>query len=285
MNASESEVRRGALPPELDPRRGGMLLKRALLLRCPHCGGRDVRDGWFATKRRCPSCAIRLDRGEHDFFIGAYLVNLIVAELAAAGLIALVVAAFWPDVPWTWLLRGGVVLMIAMPIVFYPFSRFVWLAVDLMFQPAAPRDFDATIDGDATSNRYSEPMKPNLSLVLLALMLGTLAACSEAPVPIEHPQPMPGASPFEYPIALWDQRVQGETLLLVHVTAVGDVDSARVYTSSGVAELDSAAVAGAFKLRFAPARQGDRRVPMWTKVPVRFSVDSVATKLGLELDR
>ena len=95
---------------------------------------------------------------------------------------------------------------------------------------------------------------------------------------------MPGSSPFEYPVALWDERVQGETLLLVHVTAVGDVDSAYVHTSSGVAALDSAAVAGALQLRFSPARQGNKRVPMWTKLPVRFSVDSVGARLGIEFD-
>lgn len=127
-------------------------------------------------------------------------------------------------------------------------------------------------------------MKPNLKMMLGALALGGLAGCAEARIEIEHPAPMPGSSPFEYPVALWDQRVQGETLLLVHVTAIGDVDSAYVHTSSGVAAFDSAAVAGAFHLRFAPARQGDRRVPMWTKLPVRFSIDSVTAMLGVEFD-
>jgi TonB family protein len=127
-------------------------------------------------------------------------------------------------------------------------------------------------------------MKITLRTVGASLVCGVLAGCGEPRTPVEHPQPMPAASPFEYPVALWDRRVQGETVLLVHVTAVGDVDSARVYTSSGHAELDSAAVNGAFKLRFAPARQGDRRVPMWTKVPVRFSVDSLAARLGIEID-
>jgi TonB family protein len=114
-----------------------------------------------------------------------------------------------------------------------------------------------------------------LSIAAVALL--AVPACTERRAPIQQPQPIPGESPFEYPVALWDERVQGETLLLVHVTALGDVDSTYVHTSSGHAALDSAAVAGARQLRFSPARQGDRRIPMWTKLPVRFSIDSLAT--------
>jgi outer membrane biosynthesis protein TonB len=51
-----------------------------------------------------------------------------------------------------------------------------------------------------------------------------------------------------------------------------------VYATSGFAAFDSAALAGAPELRFAPAKQGNLRVPMWTRLPVRFSLDSVAAK-------
>jgi TonB family protein len=121
-------------------------------------------------------------------------------------------------------------------------------------------------------------MRTQLARVAALLLVGGAAACSDGPLPIHQPEPMPGPTPFEYPISMWDERVQGETTLLVHVTAVGDVDSARVHTSSGHEELDSAAVAGAFRMRFAPARQGERRIPMWTRLPVRFSVDSAQAR-------
>jgi TonB family protein len=121
-------------------------------------------------------------------------------------------------------------------------------------------------------------MRSQLTWAAALLLAGTAAACSDAALPVHQPEPMPGPTPFEYPISMWDERVQGETTLLVHVTAVGDVDSARVHTSSGHEALDSAAVAGAFRMRFAPARQGDRRIPMWTRLPVRFSVDSAQAR-------
>jgi periplasmic protein TonB len=88
---------------------------------------------------------------------------------------------------------------------------------------------------------------------------------------------MPDPTPIEYPVALWDMKVQGETELMVHVNHFGDVDSVLVSKTSGYAAFDSAAVAGARKLRFTPGRKGDRHVAMWTKLPVRFAQDSTAT--------
>jgi TonB family protein len=112
---------------------------------------------------------------------------------------------------------------------------------------------------------------------ILATLL--LAACGGGHrEPLEQPQPIPGESPFTYPVDLWDRKVQGETMLLVHVTELGDVDSVQVHTSSGFVAFDSAASHGAWGLRFAPARQGDRRVATWTKVPVRFSLDTLAAR-------
>jgi TonB family protein len=102
-----------------------------------------------------------------------------------------------------------------------------------------------------------------------------LASCAKADGgAVEEPVPMPAASPIEYPIALWDRKVQGETEVLIHVNVFGDVDSVLISRPSGYAEFDSAAVSGARLLRFTPGRRGDRRVAMWTRVPIRFAQDS-----------
>jgi len=93
-----------------------------------------------------------------------------------------------------------------------------------------------------------------------------------------QPVPVEGArSPIEYPVGLWDRGVEGETQVMVHVSELGEVDSALVSVSSGYAEFDSAAVAGTRKLRFSPGRRGEKSVAMWTKMPVRFARDSTAT--------
>ena len=92
------------------------------------------------------------------------------------------------------------------------------------------------------------------------------------------PVPLSGPSPFRYPIPLWDARVEGETILMVHVTDRGGVDTAYVLGSSGQTAFDSAALAGARALRFEPARRGGDSIASWARVPVRFRMpaDSAA---------
>jgi uncharacterized protein (DUF983 family) len=92
--------------------------------------------------QRCSACSLRYDRGEHDYFIGAYTINLIIAELAVAAGLVIGILVTWPDVPWdllTWVLLP---LAIIVPLVMFPFSRALWLAIDLVYQPARETDFD-----------------------------------------------------------------------------------------------------------------------------------------------
>ena len=42
---------------------------------------------------------------------------------------------------WTLILYVGALLMIVTPIVFYPFAKALWLAIDLVFRPAQPEAF------------------------------------------------------------------------------------------------------------------------------------------------
>jgi TonB family protein len=110
---------------------------------------------------------------------------------------------------------------------------------------------------------------------LLLFCVLTAPGCDSRVEPSETPVPMPGTSPFAYPLALWDQKVEGQTMLMVHVTEHGVVDTAYVHEESGFAAFDSAALAGAKSMRFSPGRQGDRRIAMWTKLPVKFVMDTV----------
>lgn len=97
----------------------------------------------------CHRCGLKMDRGEADAFIGGYTVNFVVAEVCAATLLLAVLVATWPAVPWQALMFGGVALMTALPVLFYPFSRMLWLAIDLTFRPPVEGDF--TVRPGATS--------------------------------------------------------------------------------------------------------------------------------------
>lgn len=112
-----------------------------LLRRCPACGVRWRVESLLQLEPVCRSCGLRLDRGEEDFFLGAYTVNFVTAELTAALFLAVVVVITRPATPWTFIEYGGVALMIVGPILFFPYSRTLWLAIDLVFRPPAEADF------------------------------------------------------------------------------------------------------------------------------------------------
>ncbi len=116
---------------------------RALTLRCPDCGSRGMFTRWVLLKPRCPVCGLKTDRGDRDHFVGAYLVNLIVAELLFALGFGVWMLSVWPDVPWDRIEFVLVGAMLVAPLVLYPFTRTVWLAADLIFDPPRPSDFGA----------------------------------------------------------------------------------------------------------------------------------------------
>jgi protein TonB len=109
-----------------------------------------------------------------------------------------------------------------------------------------------------------------ITLPLLGLAALALSACT-SDQQIERPAPLYGEVPIDYPIELWDQDVEGQTLLRVRVTDMGRVDSIQVLESSGHPAFDSAAIAGARDLRFRPARRDGKRIEVWAQVPVQFS--------------
>lgn len=88
---------------------------------------------------------------------------------------------------------------------------------------------------------------------------------------IERPAPLYRNIPIEYPLALWDADVEGETLVRVKVNDTGGVDSVEVVESSGYEAFDSAAIVGAKQLRFSPARRNGKRIDVWARVPVLFT--------------
>lgn len=131
-------------------------------------------------------------------------------------------------------------------------------------------------------------------LAILPLLAGPWLGCADTVKPVLgglkigsaaspfHPPALTGdGMPFEYPEDAWDQGVGGETVLRIHISSGGAVDSARVVRSSGHRSLDSAAVAGALKLRYRPARHGDEPVPVWGILPVRYPMPERAASDSL----
>ena len=89
---------------------------------------------------------------------------------------------------------------------------------------------------------------------------------SEAPVAL-NPE-----VPIAYPPALFDQKVEGDVTLRLFVDSTGKLipESTRVAEPSGYPALDSAALAGATGLRFAPAKRHGVAVATAFLQPVEF---------------
>jgi uncharacterized protein (DUF983 family) len=140
MKGTMSERTRRDDPEELSVGRGLRLYRRAVMLRCPHCGSGPVLASWFRMRPHCGTCGLRTERGEEDFFLGSMMFNLILSE----GLFALVLIAWiisvWPNVPWDLLQYLVVVLMVVAPFVFLPFSRMIWLASDMLIRPVTEEE-------------------------------------------------------------------------------------------------------------------------------------------------
>ena len=113
------------------------MVSRALRRRCPQCGGGSLFASWFRIRACCPTCGIRTERGEDGYVVGAYMFNMVAAELLWAALFLGVLWATWSNPSWDLLLYGGGALMIAAPFFCYPFSKTLFLAFDLIFRPAS----------------------------------------------------------------------------------------------------------------------------------------------------
>lgn len=103
-----------------------------------------------------------------------------------------------------------------------------------------------------------------------APLIVALAACA-SDAPLVLPVAVEQETPFVYPEELWDEGVESQAVVMVHVTADGAVDSVYVRTTSGYESMDSAALRGARELRFEPGRRGEEAVDVWVRLPVRFT--------------
>jgi uncharacterized protein (DUF983 family) len=112
----------------------GTLLARGLGRRCPRCGSGGLFTRWFRLAERCPRCRLEFQH-EEGYWVGAMIVNIAVAELAFGVTFAAGLLITWPDVPWGLLTVVCVAVNAAVPLVFYPWSKTIWMAIDGVMNP------------------------------------------------------------------------------------------------------------------------------------------------------
>lgn len=109
---------------------------------------------------RCPRCGHKFERGQ-GFWLGAIMIN----SAATFGLFLLVfvggMVVTWPDTPWTALLIATILLNALFPVFSHPFSRTIWVGLEMAFHPLEPAEVveAATYGiGEWSVSAMSEPL-------------------------------------------------------------------------------------------------------------------------------
>ena len=109
------------------------MLWRGMTRRCARCGGGHLYTGWFQLVKRCPRCGYLFDR-EEGFFLGAFVINFGVTELLLGVVLAVMIGleASSGGAPLGIIIAAAAVVTVTVPIVFYPFSKTIWAAIDMV---------------------------------------------------------------------------------------------------------------------------------------------------------
>ena len=90
-------------------------------------------------KTHCPRCNLRFERIE-----GHWTGDLGINTIVSFGLLLVVLFvgtfAFWPSPPIIGMIIAAVAVAALVPLLFYPFSKTIWLALDLMMRPLEPNE-------------------------------------------------------------------------------------------------------------------------------------------------
>jgi uncharacterized protein (DUF983 family) len=123
------------------------MLGRALLKHCAVCNQGHLFRRWFRMLERCPRCGLRFERIE-GHWSGDLGINTIVSFGALFLTLIIGFAVTYPDVPGVALFLASVTVALVVPLVFFPYSKTIWLAIDLMMRPLEAGEVDP---------RYLEP--------------------------------------------------------------------------------------------------------------------------------
>lgn len=102
------------------------------------CGNRRIFETYFKLKDACPRCGYRFAR-EDGYWVGAVIINTAFTEVIFFLLFLGAIIVTAPDVNWRTLLLIGVVTNLIFPVIFYPFSKTIWMAFDLVYMKRLER--------------------------------------------------------------------------------------------------------------------------------------------------
>jgi len=118
------------LEPAASP--AASVVRRALALRCPRCGGTQLFSGWFTMRPECALCGLRFERAQ-GYWVGAIYVNYGVTTTMAIGGYFLLWA--YTGLSTAGQLAVWIPFLLVFPLWFFRYSRSFWLALEFFLNP------------------------------------------------------------------------------------------------------------------------------------------------------
>ena len=117
----------------------GTMICRSLLRRCPNCGHhRAWFINWFKQGDRCVGCGVKRTRDTEGHELGsmtiASMINIVLIMIA----IGIAIAITAPDVPVLTLYIVLASAALIFPILTWPMTHTLWMAIDLIVRPMSP---------------------------------------------------------------------------------------------------------------------------------------------------
>ncbi|MGC4003453.1 MAG: DUF983 domain-containing protein [Pirellulales bacterium] len=138
----ESKQRSITVHSAAHPLPRGTLIVRGLRLRCPCCGNAPMFRSWFGMHKTCALCGLRFER-EPGYFLGSIYFNYGVTAIVVTALYFLGHLKDWFE-PTT-LLIVTLTIAVLLPISIFPFTRALWSAFDLSWDPPGEAKTDGSI--------------------------------------------------------------------------------------------------------------------------------------------
>ncbi len=121
------------------------MLGRAIARRCARCGGAGIFSNWAALHEHCSTCGFKFER-EPGYWLGALIINMAVSLFVFLVTLVGGIAVTWPDPPWNVLSIATIGVMLVVPVVFYPWSKSIWMAIELSYHKLEEKEqFEASL--------------------------------------------------------------------------------------------------------------------------------------------
>ncbi len=93
-------------------------------------------------KDHCDRCGLRFER-EEGYWVGALIINTTVTFGTFLVVFVGGILITWPEVPWAGIGVITVVANGAIPVLFYPVSKTLWMALELGWHPLEDGEIEA----------------------------------------------------------------------------------------------------------------------------------------------